>query len=726
MEPLIAFGIAANVVQVALFATSLIQSIGRFVEQTKSVPDSIREVYDELRNLEEVLQAISETFEKRPKQLSFEYNHHDRIKRILESCELSLKDLDQALPELKDDTKPTEKLKLSIKKSLKEDRVQHILRHINSYTTTLQLSLQTLSLGESWLNRQSQEDILREVRKIHQDIRSTGLFSGRTDQRVKSITDYTAQGQRPDTPPSGSDQDGSILYKELRDWRETVDEVTAAVSLYNTDHNAGGGPLESSTTLPTLEHDISDSEDEELDEISRQILRLTIKNNQSIVSQLMQSEIYFQAAEYQRRGIRKFVRLNQSNTELSEGGSNTEYTHSMATMQETLVDILIGCETPQTDDEAEELLTRLLDEEISSVGTNDTDRECRLSHKLGSFYANQGNFRQSRRHLNRAFKGRSKANHEATRESAEQLIKTLQVLQLIDEARGVQEYLEERFPRRDGSTEARSSSYNPSPRTSIGARTDLTSPFQWCREKGFDVKRLDFGFDSYDDELGKTPIHQAIEDEDVGILQEMIQNVPHLKQLDVTGSTPVHVAAETCSKAIFSTLLEKDPDLDVLDQKSMTPLHRCQCKSGGVQVAEMILTRCPQLVDCVDCFDKTALYMACEKGNEHMVKFLLSKKANPNKPGSGRCIPLVSAIDAAAQSRSKIRIVSELLDFHADPRIHDVSGRNAFEAANNAGLAGGEIRQLLESASVRRSSVASSSGMSRTSSGGRSWRTKVS
>ncbi|KAI1263287.1 hypothetical protein F5Y18DRAFT_418476 [Xylariaceae sp. FL1019] len=694
MEPLIAFGIAANVVQIATSAANLIQSIGKFVEQTKSVPDSIREVYDELRNLEEVLQGISETFEKRPKQLSFEYNHHDRINRILESCQLSLRDLDQALPELKDDVKPMEKLKLSIQKSLKEDRVQHILRHINSYTTTLQLSLQTLSLGESWLNRQSQADILREVRKIHQDIRSTGLFSGRPDRRVKAIADNTAQNQRPDTPPSISDQDGSILDKELRDWRETVDEVTAAVSLYNTDHSPSGGPLVSSTTLPTLEHDMSDSEDEALDEISGQILRLTIKNNQSIVSQLMQSEIYFQAAEYQRRGIRKYVRLSQSNTEHSEYDGEPGCTLNMATMQETLVDILIGCETTQTDGEAEDLLKQLLDEETSREETDDTDRECRLNHKLGSFYASQGNFRKSKRHLNRAFMGRSKASHDAARESAEQLIKTLQVLQLIDEARGVQEYLGERFPQRDGATEARSPSCGPSPRTSMSAGTELSSPFKWCREKGFDVNRLDFGFDFYDDELGKTPIHQAIEDEEVGILQEMIQNVPHIKQLDATGSTPMHVAADTCSKAIFSTLLEKDPDLEVLDQKGMSPLHRCQCQSGGVQVAEMILTRCPQLVDCIDCFGKTALYMACEKGNEHMVKLLLAKNANPNKPGPGRCIPIVGAIDA--QSRSKIRIVKLLLDYNANPRIHDVSGRNAFEAANNAGLAGGEIRQLLD------------------------------
>ncbi len=80
-----------------------------------------------------------------------------------------------------------------------------------------------------------------------------------------------------------------------------------------------------------------------------------------------------------------------------------------------------------------------------------------------------------------------------------------------------------------------------------------------------------------------------------------------------------------------------------------------------------------------------------------MAAYLLSQGANPNRDGPGKFIPLVSAIDAVAQSRATIHLVKLLLEHGADTGLRDGNGRTAFEAANNAGLARGEIKKCKHS-----------------------------
>ncbi|KAI3321108.1 ankyrin [Xylariaceae sp. AK1471] len=706
---------AASILQIAALAGSFLKSFSRFVEQTRTIADSIHDLYDEVRHLEAALNDLGETFAKRPQQLSFEYRHHDNIHRILKSCRISLEALAQALPQLKDETTPIQRLRLSIQRSLRGERVKEIVHHISSYTRILQLSLSTLSLGELWINRQSQEMILAEVRRINQAIRATHLFSGRTETRVGTPREPPViSTPRPHTP-SADDEELKSLDEELRCWLESVDEVAAAVSLSIPEDESTDGRLTislqthtSNTTLPTFEDDISDSEHEELDDLSRKLLGLTLENNQKIVRQLWQSGIYFQAAEYQRRGIKICRGLSDGIAREGEQNNGVGDITKQADMREMLADILFDCDTAQADDEVEETLEQLLNHEIEQLETDNTDRQWRLHHKLGRLFARQGKFRKSRKYLLYAFMGRSRADprlKNLVTESAEMLIKTLQVLQLIDEARGIQSWLEEEFPA--GSDISDQPSPRSSPRVSVSAVDDLSSPYMWSKKQGFDVQSPHFGFDVCDSEKGKAPIHLAIEQENFEVLQSMLLNIAHVEQRDREDATPMHLAATTHNKRLCAILLEKGAKVEVLDQKKRSPLHRCQCNSGGVQVAELILNRSPELIDRIDCLDKTALYMACEHGNEKMAAFLLLRGADPNKRGPGHFIPLVRAIDAVAQSRATIRLVKLLLEHGADTRLRDGSGRTAFEAANDAGLAAGEIKKLLSDQSSRRPSAAS-------------------
>ncbi|KAI0467516.1 hypothetical protein F4859DRAFT_506680 [Xylaria cf. heliscus] len=700
MDP---FSTAASALQIASFAGALWKSIYRFVDQTRTVVDSIHELYDEVRHLEAALHDIGETFRKRPQQLSFEFRHHDRIHHILQSCHKSLEDLDKELPQLKDETNPIQKLKLSIQKSLKGERAKEIVHHITSYTRILQLSLSTLSLGELWINRESQGMILAEVRRINQAIRATELFSGRAETRVR-MRQLPVTLTPQSYAPSDEGEVRSVLDEEKREWRETVDEITAAVSLSIPDDASTDGRLTislhsttSRTTLQTFDDDRSGSEQEELDEVSRKVIQLTLKNNQKIVEQLMQNEIFFQAAEYQRRGIKKRRRLNEK---LARQGGEYDSAGDIAKlgdMREMLADILFHCDTTQTDDEVEEVLEQLLGES-ERLGTDDTDRKWRLYHKLGNLYARQGNFRKSEKFLRSAFLGRSRANprrKSLVMESAEMLIKSLQVLQLIDEARGIQDWVEEEWPVEPPCINR--SSPQVSPRASLNDNSDLSSAYRWSMEQGFDVHSPQFGFDVCDPKMGTAPLHLAIQHQKVEVLQSMLLNIPHVEQLDNMGATPIHLAATTRNRRVCALLLEKAADVNVVDNKKRSPLHKCQSSSGGVHVARLILDQSPNLIDRIDYLGKTALCMACEYGNEIMAEELLKRGADPNRGVPGQFIPLVSAIDAVAQSRASIRLVKVLLEKGADARLRDGGGRTALDAANNAGLAaGGQALQALQ------------------------------
>ncbi|RWA07727.1 hypothetical protein EKO27_g7378 [Xylaria grammica] len=643
MDP---FSTAASALQIASFAGSLVKHIFRFVEQTRVVADSIRELYSVVGHLAAALRGIGEAFNHRPPQLSFEYRHHDQIYRILESCNNSLRDLEQELPQLQDETTPMQKLQLSIQKSLKGERLKGIIHHITSYQRILHLSLSTLTLGELWRNRGSQETILGEVRRINHMILETDIFSGRTETRARNIRELPAISTAQLDTSQADEEARSVLDGEIREWRETVDEIAAAVSLSGMIPHDESSDLSlhstaSSTTLQTFDDNDgeSDSEPEEIDELSCKVMRLTLENNQKIVSQLRENGISFQAAEYQRRGIARRRRLNDVLVERGEQDDGFSGILRLTDMEETLADILFDCHTPQTDEDARKVLRELLERQREQE-TDDTDRQWRLHHKLGKLYVRQGNFRKSRKYLRTAFMGRSRADHrreDLIRESAEMLIKSLQALRLIDEARGIRSWLEEELPVEPQGIDEPSP--RSSPRASVTEEGDFGSALRWSKDQGFDIHNPLFGFNVCDPETQNAPIHLAISQENFEVVRSMLSNIPHVEQRDSTGSSLLHIAATTRSKRVCAILLEKGADVDVIDQKGRTPLHRCQGSSGGIQVAELILNKNPDLLDRVDYVGKTALYMACEFGNEKMAAYLLSKGANPNIGGNRHFIP---------------------------------------------------------------------------------------
>ena len=104
-------------------------------------------------------------------------------------------------------------------------------------------------------------------------------------------------------------------------------------------------------------------------------------------------------------------------------------------------------------------------------------------------------------------------------------------------------------------------------------------------------------------------------------------------------------------------------------------------------MAKLLLDARPDLIDEVDVYGKTALYLACEKGNKKMVRFLLDRHATVNIQGPNLYTPLLVAVEAVAQNALKISMIESLLRSGADPKLCDTQGRTAFDATHHAGLA---------------------------------------
>ncbi|EON98721.1 putative ankyrin-2 isoform 2 protein [Phaeoacremonium minimum UCRPA7] len=753
MDPL---SIAANVVGIAVVCGKLSQSVGQFVIDTKGAPDIVSEFYETIRNLHSALSQVGQVLQSRPRQLPFEKEHHRKIGQIAKSCKKALDKLDGQLPSLRDKPTSIDKVRMNLSMSLKSNSIKQTIIHINSYTQVLQLSLVTLSLGSLWGTQSSQDQIQAEIRSLTDKIRSSNLLL-----------------QRPDLPPPGqlTEMDDHVadanmaVTRDIQAWRATADDVAAAVSLHNPDqmsldarseiHNlASDSGVDIS---PEIEEDDFDPEPGYADCPSREILQYQFEHNQMMVSQLVKCGIFLKASSYQRKGI-------EWRKQLAEVHNVALTPDESADMKEFLAEILMNTDIPDLIIEGKEMLRMLLKEEVTKPTEQiDEHRRCRLYHKLGKLYMEQGRLEQARRDLSRAFEGRRRIDpmpKDLVRESAELLVKALQLDQAFDEARGYMEYIGRELNPEPASID---------PTIPPSVDNELSSAFAWCQERGFDVDSEDFCFEVCDSMRGTSPLHLVIQEENLEMFRLVIDHVVSLEHRDSDFATPLLLACSTRNRETVGMLLQRKAKVDVRDLKGMSPLHRCQSTKGGVQVAKLVVeyapcpppasvSAVPEIInqtdnsgkaalimacekenvematflmeqgakpDLTEKYGKTALYMACQRGDERIVKCLLENRAGPNVQGPGQCTPLVAVIEAAISITAKLSIIEMLLAHGADPRVADADGQNAFVAAKKAGF-GSEITRRLQRVDPRRlSTTSAATASSRAPSNAESFRSQA-
>ncbi|OHW90818.1 ankyrin repeat protein [Colletotrichum incanum] len=622
MDPL---SIAAFTLQLVGVAGKIIEGTGKFVQESKVVHSSISDFLETISNLHAALRNVARILNQHPHQLSFEREHHQDIYRILESCKGSLDRLHAELPELAKNPGPIDKAMASFAMTLKSNVIRDSVSHITSYTQVLQLSLITLSLGSLWTQQESQDQVHVEIRKLTDAIRSANLISRTGTSQRRSSTEWGDDTEtRVDDPVS--------VTKAIQAWRMSADEVAAAVTLQDADQSKSFLSFSASFSKLSLNNDIGaqqaplenvnsddwDPEPGHPDGPSKDILSHQYDANQEIVDRLVNCGIFLRASLYQKRGI-------EIREQLSKPGYDLEFSFSeQAVMKERLAGILLRSETDEETVEAKTILQKLLEEEVKQPEElKDVERRSRLYHDLGCLYIKLGNLKKAKTFLSRALEGRKTQEPmpvHLVQETADLYIKALQLDGAFDEARGVEVWVSTVIipmtsrPASPPDSDSLRGHRRPS---SMG---ELSQAFAWCRENGFDIDiPSGFRFDTCDFMTRTSPLHKAIQDENVDVLRQMVGHVASLETGgDLGVPTPLLLAASTKNRDIVGLLLRKGARADVRDSAGLSPLHRCQSKSGGVNVAKLLLNDTPILLDIIDNSGKTALFMACEMGNERM------------------------------------------------------------------------------------------------------------
>jgi ankyrin repeat protein len=220
----------------------------------------------------------------------------------------------------------------------------------------------------------------------------------------------------------------------------------------------------------------------------------------------------------------------------------------------------------------------------------------------------------------------------------------------------------------------------------------MADVLSWCKKRGFDVDSPGFSFEK-PNASGKTPLHVAVSDEKVDIVEEIVDHVKSLETRDNDQDTALLLACSTRNRYTTSVLLKKGAKVGVQDNYGNTPLHRVQSATGGTVVARLLLDSPghPNIIDQTNIYDKTALHLACEMGNEPMVDVLLELGADPNYQGPAKCTPLHVAIDSR-----RVPIVKKLLEKGADTEIRDSSGRDAATTTRTTKRLPPEITKLVQ------------------------------
>lgn len=276
-------------------------------------------------------------------------------------------------------------------------------------------------------------------------------------------------------------------------------------------------------------------------------------------------------------------------------------------------------------------------------------------------------------------------------ESANLLERAYQLNRGFAEARGVKNWAEKKYSQQ---VNTRATSVS-----TVSTNDTLPNPLipdatRWCKDNGFDVDSRDFSFDTPNAD-GKTPLHIAVVDGNLkmDILKQIVDCVATLETRDSDGCTALLLACGTKNWRTIKLLLARGAKLDIRDKYHNTPLHRAQDATGGSQVAKLLLSDPSHAIDinAKNCYNKTALHLACELKNEAMVGLLIEYNADINCHGPHGCTPLHVAIDYRRPS-----IVKILLDKEANPALSDADNRDAVRAAKTTKHGSREIQKMVE------------------------------
>ncbi|KAJ3938883.1 uncharacterized protein N0V96_010990 [Colletotrichum fioriniae] len=145
---------------------------------------------------------------------------------------------------------------------------------------------------------------------------------------------------------------------------------------------------------------------------------------------------------------------------------------------------------------------------------------------------------------------------------------------------------------------------------------------------GADTKR----FLSYIPGCFTTPLHRAVEENNIDTVKVLIEHEPALVTYQceegLVYETPLHIAARDGHIDILRCLLDAGAQPGRAScHWHETPLWLA-CESGRLEIAQLLYEMSPEALEIPSYDGKTPLMVACEDGNLQLVQFLLAKGAS--------------------------------------------------------------------------------------------------
>ena len=153
------------------------------------------------------------------------------------------------------------------------------------------------------------------------------------------------------------------------------------------------------------------------------------------------------------------------------------------------------------------------------------------------------------------------------------------------------------------------------------------------------------------------------------IVKAVLQGPVNVNQGDINGKTPLLAAADTGSEAVMDLLLKSKADPNCADRRGVTPL--------AMAIRNRDLKKVWMLVEAGAIVNKPILggkmlpiHLAVRTGDREVVRFLLEKRANPNRADSegNTALHYAAALNDAGMT-------STLLRAKASPAIRSKEGK---------------------------------------------------
>ncbi|OJW71552.1 MAG: hypothetical protein BGO68_05280 [Candidatus Amoebophilus sp. 36-38] len=186
-------------------------------------------------------------------------------------------------------------------------------------------------------------------------------------------------------------------------------------------------------------------------------------------------------------------------------------------------------------------------------------------------------------------------------------------------------------------------------------------------------------------DIGETPLHQAVEQGDLNQVQELIKKFKEKDiSLDIEGDgwgSPLHIAALKGYTGIAKLLIDNNADINI-HNKHYTPLHLA-INSLHTETAKLLINNHASLDIPESHYGFTPLHAASRKNLPEIVQLLIDKQATLNaQDENGRTSLYLASMFAAIESASL------LISNHADFNIQDNKGRTPLHVIAQGGMPG--------------------------------------